>query len=170
MACPSILSNLFADDNIGIIIGHSVNEIIETAALELPLLMECYSSNKLLIHPGKTRGILFTTPRFIIDLPYINDNLQFPVSIDMNNYDENTHDKISPLIMVPNPNEPAYKFLGIQLDSKLNFKHHFKNLHIRVSRAIFTIKQMHNLLDKRHLKLLYSAYVKSIIEYACANF
>ena len=29
---------------------------------------------------------------------------------------------------------------------------------------------MRNLLDKRHLKLLYSAYVKSIIEYASANF
>ena len=170
MACPSILSNLFADDNIGIIIGQSVHEIIETATLELPLLMEWYSSNKLLIHPGKTRGILFTSPRFIIDLPYINDSLQFPVCIDMNNHDENIPDKISPLTMVPNPNEPAYKFLGIQLDSKINFKHHFKNLHIRVSRAIFTIKQMRNLLDRRHLKLLYSAYVKSIIEYACANF
>jgi hypothetical protein len=29
---------------------------------------------------------------------------------------------------------------------------------------------MRLLLDKRHLKLLYSSYVKSIIEYACANF
>ena len=170
LSCPSILSNLFADDNIGLIIGQSVNEIIETAALELPLLVEWYSSNKLLIHPGKTRGILFTSPRFVIDLPYINQRLQFPISIDMNNHDENLPDKITPLNMVPNPDEPAYKFLGIQLDSKLNFKHHFKQLYIRVSRAIYTIKQMRLLLDKRHLKLLYSSYVKSIIEYACANF
>ena len=98
--------------------------------MELTLLVEWYSSNKLLIHPGKTRGILFTSPGFIIDLPYINDRLQFPISIDMNNYDENLPDKITPLNMVPNPDEPAYKFLGIQLDSKLNFKHHFKQLHI----------------------------------------
>ena len=38
----------------------------------------------------------------------------------MNNHDENLPDKITPLNMVPNQDEPAYKFLGIQLDSKLN--------------------------------------------------
>ena len=170
MCCPSIISNLFADDNVGLIIGKDIEEIVDIARRELPLLIEWYSSNRLLIHPGKTRGILFTSPRFVINLPYINNNLQFPVFIDMNNYDENLPDKIIPLNMVPNNDEVSCKFLGIQLDDKLNFKSHFKQLYIKITRAIYSIKQMRNILDRRHLKLLYNSYIRSNIEYACATF
>ena len=170
MCCPSIISNLFADDNIGLIIGKSIDEIIDTARTELPLLIEWYSSNRLLIHPGKTRGILFTSPRSVVNLPYINNNIQFPVFINMNNYDEDLPDKIVPLNMVPNIQEISCKFLGIELDEKLNFKAHFKKLYIKISRAIYSIKQMRHLLDRRHLKLLYDSYIRSNIEYACANF
>ena len=51
----------------------------------------------------------------------------------MNNYDENLPDKIVPLNMVPNNDEVSCKFLGIQLDDKLNFKSHFKQLYIKIT-------------------------------------
>ena len=39
-------------------------------------------------------------------------------------------------------------------------------VHAKVSRALYSLKQMKNLLDGLHLKLLFSAYIKSHIDYA----
>ena len=37
----------------------------------------------------------------------------------------------------------------------------------KVSRAIFSLNQMKHILDKKHLKLLYSSYLRSHIDYCC---
>ena len=54
------------------------------------------------------------------------------------------------------------------MDNKLNFKEHIKSVHKKISRAIFTLNQMKNILDQKHLKLLANAYIRSHIEY-CSN-
>ena len=51
-----------------------------------------------------------------------------------------------------------------------NFKDNFKHLHGKISKAVFSLRIMKNLLDKRHLKLLYNSYIKSHIEYCCNIF
>lgn len=86
--------------------------------------------------------------------------------------DANEHDisKIIPISMVPNPEDTSVKALGVYIDDKLNFKNHFKHLHGKVAKAVFSLRIMRHILDKRHLKLLYSSYLKSAIEYGSILF
>ena len=51
------------------------------------------------------------------------------------------------------------------IDDKLNFKIHINMVHTKISRSLYTLKQMKYLLDGRHLKLLFSSYLKSHIDY-----
>ena len=69
--------------------------------------------------------------------------------------------------LVPNREENYVKVLGINIDHNLNMKEHVKKLRTKIGRANFTLNQMKNVLDKKHLKLLVNAYVKSHIEYNC---
>ena len=66
--------------------------------------------------------------------------------------------------------ESSARLLGILIDENLNYKDHFKYLHGRVTKAVFSLRIMRHLLDKRHLKLLYNAYLKSAIEYGSILF
>ena len=88
----------------------------------------------------------------------------------MNNINEHDITKIIPISLVPNPDENSVKLLGIQIDEKFDFKAHFKVLHGKISKATFSLKIMKHLLDKRHLKLLYNAYLRSALDYGSALF
>ena len=88
----------------------------------------------------------------------------------MNNYDENLPENITPLDMIPNQKEDSTKLLGLMLDNKLNWKPHFKKMYAKVAKAVYSLAQMKNILDKAHLKLLYNSYVKSNLQYGSCFF
>ena len=168
--CPNLISFLFADDNASYLEADNIHDLIALSNQEIPLLIEWYSANNLLLHPKKTKTILFKTPRQVFNDDEINLISDFPVYIDLNNAGENILDKISNLKIIPHHDESFARHLGILIDPTLSYKYHFEAMYTRVSRAVFTIKQMRNLLDGRHLTLLYNAYCKSIIEYASVLF
>jgi hypothetical protein len=168
--CPNLISFLFADDNASYLEADNIHDLIALSNQEIPLLIEWYSANNLLLHPKKTKTILFKTPRQVFNDDVINLISDFPVYIDLNNAGENILDKISNLKIIPHHDESFARHLGILIDPTLSYKYHFEAMYTRVSRAVFTIKQMRNLLDGRHLTLLYNAYCKSIIEYASVLF
>ncbi len=165
-----INSNLFCDDNGCLIRARNFDELIAKCTTELPKLISWYNANRLLIHPQKTKGILYTSPRSKISRDLFNQSLNFPVALDMNNHYENLPEKITPLDMIPNNKEDSAKLLGLMLDNKLNFKPHFKKMHANVAKAVFSLTQMKNILDKAHLKLLYDSYIKSNIQYGSCFF
>ena len=86
----------------------------------------------------------------------------------MNNLNECDITKISPLRHIPNNDKNSARLLGFHIDNNLNLKSHFKLLNSKVARAVFSLNQIKLLLDNKHLKLLYSTYVKSQIDY-CSN-
>ena len=112
--------------------------------------------------------MLFSPTTVKPDIPLVNNFPQLPIYLNYNNPGENDHSKFQYIKMVPNPDENSIRVLGVYIDNKLSLKDHIKVVHGKVARAIFTIKQMKNLLDKKHLKLLASAYIRSHIEY-CSN-
>ena len=169
-ACDTLISFLFADDNCAALEAPNINELIDLANSEIPKLLEWYSANRLIIHPLKTKCIIFGTPRQRINDEEVALRANFPVFIDLNNYGEFNQDKISNLKLIPNDDEKFAKHLGILIDDKLSFKHHFNNLHSRLNRAIYSLRQMKHILDQEHLKLLYNAYCKSILEYGAILF
>lgn len=170
LCCATLISLIFADDNCATLVADNLTELIDIANTEIPILISWYTANRLLIHPQKTKTVIFTTPRHNFSLEEIRLRLNFPVYINMNDIGENDADKISNLVLIPNEQDQFAKHLGFLLDDHLSFKHHFSNLHARLGRAVYSLRQMRNILDRRHLKLLYSAYVKSILDYGALLF
>ena len=172
-ACSDVLlSYLFADDNCAFLESDTLSNLIELANVELPKLLDWYSSNKLLLHPSKTKVLLFGLPRnnrFLsdIDLGILNN---FPVYFDMNDEGQNLPEKITKLILTPNDKEKSCRHLGVMIDNKLSFKYHFDQMRVRISKLIFTLKMMKNLLHKRHMLLIYNSYIKSIMDYCAPLF
>lgn len=162
--CPDLFNAIFADDLTSLVEDVCLDGLIDKANNGLSKLVQWYSSNKFAIHPTKTKCMLFQASNKV-SLPIINDNPYLPIFINLNNSGESNITKITPLKLVPNADEKSIKVLGVFLDDKLNFKIHMNMVHTKISRSLYTLKQMRFLLDGRHLKLLFSSYLKSHIDY-----
>ena len=167
-----LLSFLFADDNVIDIEADNIKEVIDKANNLIPKVIQWYSANKLLLHPKKTKVLLIGLPRQLrflnnTDLELLNN---FPVFFDTNSEGENDALKVTKLSLVPNNNEKSVRHLGIMFDNELSFKYQFQKIFSKISKIIFALNQMKNVLDTSHLKLLYNSYVKSNIEYCCSLF
>lgn len=173
-AIANAIFNLFADDSLTLLIKDNLNDLINALNDTLPHIVQWYASNRLIINAKKTKVIIFTTPRQNFSQEEINLKNDFPVYINTNSFGENNQSKINKLSLVCNANQnkddQSAKHLGITLDEKMNYKKHFDNLHLRLQKAVFSLKIMKDLLNKRHLKILYSSYCKSIIEYGIMLF
>lgn len=168
--CEELMMFLFADDGVGFLEHENLDNLIIMLNRELPKLVEWYSANKLLLHPSKTKIMIFNSPRHVISAHEADLRANFPVFINLNNVNENDLSKITQLKALPSNDEKDVRHLGIMLDCNLTFKYHLKKVHARISKVIFSLKQMKNLLNRRHLTLLYSAYVKSILDYGAPLF
>ena len=173
-SCREAIFNLFCDDTLIFLKSDNFTNLIQTINRVLPQANDWYAANKLIINSLKTKIILFKTPRQVIPANEIDLLNEFPVYIDSNNYGERDPGKIVKLDKVDcnheNEKNRWAKHLGIRLDSKLKFTYHWGDLHSRLQRAIFSLRVMKNVLDMQHLKMLYFAYVHSIIEYSIIVF
>ncbi len=168
--CPDIINNLFADDCLSIIVGDDLNDLINKAQRAIPVLVDWYSSNKLIIHPGKTKSIVFSSPRPNYSEEDILLLRDFPVTINLNDPGVNDPSKITKINLIPNENESWARLLGILVDDKLSYRYHLATVQSKINKVIFSLKQMRHILDQRHLKILYSAYIRSVIEYGSILF
>ena len=167
-----ILTNfLFADDNTGTVHANTLEELLTIANVEIDNLVNWYNANSLLLHPSKTKAIIFKPPRTPLNLNIdIHGRQYLPVFINMNQPNQCNITKIIPVSLIPNLNDSSVKLLGIYLEDKLNFKDHFRFMHKKISQAVFSLRVMKHILDKRHLLLLYNSYLKSNLEYASSLF
>ena len=170
-ACATLISFLFADDNTGLLAHKNLHELLLLANIEINDLLQWYNSNHLVIHPKKTKCLIFKPPRTNLNLETDDSGLTvLPLYLNLNNFGENDPLKIISITYVPNQEESSARLLGILIDDKLSFKDHFKALHGKIVKAIYTLRQMKNLLDLKHLKLLYNSYLKSHLDYGSALF
>ena len=72
-ACETLLSFLFADDNSTILAADNLVDLISLANSELIDLTQWYNSNGLILHPRKTKALIFRGPRKNIDLNFDNE-------------------------------------------------------------------------------------------------
>ena len=170
LSVPPAIADLFADDSQMFFSASNLTELIEITNNCLPKIIGWYSANRLLIHPKKTKILIYKTPlqRYSPEEQLLIDNL--PIYVDLNNFNESLPEKISQICLVPNNQEQSIKHLGLYLDDHMSFQHHFNSLYNSLQRSIFTLKQMRNILDLKHLKLLYNSYIKSHIEYGIIIF
>lgn len=164
--CCSILDiTLFADDNQSFIDDFNPDVLLKKANMELEKLKIWYATNKLAIHPLKSKFLLFYPRWKNLNIPIFNDRLYFPLYLNLNDHDETNITKIYMLQQIPNDSEESMKVLGIYIDQNLSLKMHIDFICGKISRAIFSLKLMKNILDKRHLRLLYNSYIHSHILY-----
>ena len=146
----------------------NTEELIEKSNIEINALKDWYLSNRLSIHPLKSRAMIFYPPTRPPNLNGVDGNYYLPLYLDYNDPNAPAYDfdpELSQRIeLIPNENEISFRVLGVHLDHNLNMKEHVKKLKTNIARANFTLNQMKHFLDKRHLKLL----VKSHIEYNCS--
>ena len=173
-SCRDAIYNLFCDDTLLFLQSENFTNLIHEINRVLPLANDWYSANRLIINSLKTKIILFKTPRQIIPENEINLLKDFPVFINTNNVGESDQSKIIKLERIDEDNDNEKdrwaKHLGVRLDCKLKFNHHWGELHRRLQRAIFSLRVMKHILDMQHLKLLYFSYVHSLIEYSIISF
>ena len=179
-SCPELFSIIFADDDTSLVEDVSLESVIEKANLGLSKLVDWYSCNSFAIHPSKSKCMLFhnsnrrkptvneniNDPLIVVREGTVSNTPYLPIFINLNNEGEFNITKISLVRAVPNNDEDSIKVLGFLLDDKLNLKPHIDYIYSKISRSLYSLKQMRNILDCRHLKLLFCAYVKSHVDYA----
>ena len=132
---------LFADDT-NIVYSHknrnTLNSILNN---ELNKVSQWFKCNRLSLNISKTNFIHFrnvNSPRVRLNL--LIDNMPITEKI-------------------------TTKFLGVTIDSNLNWNEHIKNIHTTVSRNIGVLYRLRNFLTEKSLFILYNSFVLSHIMY-----
>jgi len=157
--CTSLYTTLFADDTKLVASNTDLVSLFDYVNIEFQKVVQYFRSNKLFLHPSKTKFILFSNS----SLQNL-DNLQ----IFMNNNNVNSHnpDLITPIEQITTDcTIPAVRFLGIYIDPKLNFKYHLSLLNSKLSKALYFLRQAKNNLSFQGLKAVYYSLFHSHLVY-----
>ena len=114
------LSLLFADDTTLLYTHENLNTLTTIVNEEFQKVCEFFRINKMVLHPDKTKFMLFSRSAGGVDPVLLCNN---------NNNDQNLPNLINELGRVSSTDStPAIKFLGVYFDPSLNFKFHISTL------------------------------------------
>ena len=136
----------FADDTSLLLSNPDIEQLYVTANTEL---YKWFCANTLSLNASKTKYIIFRSnhQRF--------NNNEHSVQID----------GVKLCQIGRNHNEKSTKFLGVFIDEFLTWESHINHIHSTISRAIFMIKQVKNLLPTDSLKTLYYTMIHPYLTY-----
>ena len=139
----------FADDTSLIIKHPDINVLFANANQEMANLYQWFCANRLMLNANKTKYLVIRSPHKQVDLSDLN--------LTINN---------TKLIRVgTGQNEITTKFLGVWLDDTLTWKHHMTHIGNKISKSLFMINQVKNILPPDSLKTLYYAMIHPHITY-----
>ena len=152
------LSLLFADDTTLLYTHDDFQILLEIVNTEFKKVCEFFRANRLVLHPDKTKFMIFsrsTPPQ------------DFTILCDNNNMGQDLDGNISQIGRVTsNDDLPAIKFLGVFFDPNLNFKHHTSNLKNKLSKALYALRSVKNTLGQKSLLLIYNSIFQCHLLYA----
>ena len=133
---------LYADDANIIITGANAHEIITKYRELATVLSHWVACNGLMLNVGKTNYMIFSN----IDIGDLNSHQP-----TMNN----------------RPIERKYvaKFLGVLVDSRLQWTHHIKSLSTKMSRNCGILYKMKGILPQKAMLTLYHSFIQSHLNY-----
>jgi hypothetical protein len=154
--CSNFSSTLFADDTNLFVSNSNIEELKEIVNTEFKKVTDFFRTNKLALHPEKTKLIFFTTnPRL--------RNLNLEIKCNFNNEGQNNPNFIFEVDQIGT--NDSVKFLGVHLDPGLTFKNHIFKLTSKLSSALFALLSSRNFLSEIAKKNLYYALFHSHIVY-----
>ena len=133
---------MFADDSNLFISGKKPQDLANSLNQELPLLIEWLRANRLSLNVDKTHVMIFGKK---------NTTTQIPIKIQIDGKTLSVLDKT--------------KFLGVILDSGLNWKDHINYLAKKISRSIGIISIARKTLSQKTLIQLYHAFIFPYLNY-----
>jgi len=163
----NLFSLLFADDTACLASGASLPELFDFVNTELQKVALWFKSNKLAVNVNKTKYIIFHTRQKKIDIGNLKLNFN---SNDLNTVPD--PDLVTELHRISssdvNPENRTYKYLGILLDENLTFETHLNYLGGKISKSLYFISKVKNILPRKALLSLYFALIHPHLLY-CTN-
>jgi hypothetical protein len=144
---PNVIQNskifLYADDTLLLFASNDTNKIKRALEQDLKHATEWFSINKLHLNVNKTKWTLFGTWQRLrlSDLPDISVNGE-----NLEHVDE-------------------YKYLGLHLDSHLDWNHHISHVAGKISKRLGVLKRVRRHLNLFTAKMLYNALVLPMFDY-----
>lgn len=139
----------FADDTTILVSDSNIERLFDSANTSINCLYEWFCANRLSLNADKTKYIVIRPPSLRGDI--------------------STKDifiRTTKLDRVGNTcKEKSVKFLGILIDENLTWKDHLTHINKKISRALFSIKQVKNILPKQCLRTLYYSLIHSHLSY-----
>ena len=114
---------------------------------ELKSIWDWVPSNKLTLHPQKTRYMVFYPPKST-PLPKLMIN------------------KVEVQRVSDKAPEKSFKYVGILLDENLNFKEHLWSVHKKIGANIYRIQRGKNFLNKKMNLLMLKGIIKPYLDHA----
>ena len=149
----SLFSQLFADDTS---LSDSDKDLIQLTSrvnTEFQKIVEYFRSNKMLLHPNKTKFMIFNPPR----------DCNVKIYIDNNNCGQPFNPTLrSEIECVSNE---TYKFLGDNFDPTLSFKKHISLISSKISKSLYIIQRAKNVLSEKALLTLYYSMIHCHLNY-----
>ena len=153
-----LFSLLFADDTTLLATHENLNTLTTLVNNEFKKLCDFFRSNGLVLHPDKTKYMLFSRTKQNTDPKIYTNN---------NNTDQNNPLLIHEIGRVSdNSTIPAVKFLGVFFYENLNFKFHVSTIRKKLSSALYSLRLAKNCLSSSSLKLLYNSIFHCHLLYA----
>ena len=142
----SLRTSLFADDTTLQKSNKNLRKLEEEVNHELKLVQTWFEDNALALHPKKTRVILH------------NAKKEEKIKLIFCNMEITRVGK--------NEEEKSFKFLGVHLDSELNFKAHMEHIIKRTRLITYNFIRLKNFLKLKHRAMIYNTLLKPVYEYA----
>ena len=120
------------------------------AGVELELVERWFRANNMALNSKKTKYILF----------------QVPNSCKNNKFELKLGGEILSRVSPVNAEEKFVKLVGVALDENLFFKHHVKQIKIKLNRANFILAKSGKFLTQEIRVLVYNTLVKSVLEFS----
>ena len=115
-------------------------ELQNTLEEEVYKITKWLAANKLLLNVAKTHSMLFTFKRNISELKIVINDTEIE-------------------------RKSITKFLGVQIDDKLNWKAHITHICSKVSKSIAILRKVRSIFPLNVLKMIYMSLIYSHINY-----
>lgn len=162
LCCLSIQNGVimsYADDTALLFSAKSREELFEVAQNGFNTVSKWLQNNLLTLNTDKTKYILFSMRN--TNLPLGNLNI-YAHSCCMN---------ASTVCSCPTLLKADHlKYLGVTIDSSLNFRKHIELLCARVRKLIYVFKNLRNIADYKLIKQVYLALCQSILTYCITSY
>jgi Reverse transcriptase (RNA-dependent DNA polymerase) len=158
--CCDLDFNLFADDTALISEDDDIDNLFRKTNHEFQKVCAYFRLHKLSLHPDKTKYILISNSRNV-------NEIASKIFINNNNPDQNDPKNIHEILRVRTTDKvPAIKYLGVYFDPGLTFTYHVEQISHKISRALFFLRRVKNILSTAALRTLYFSLVHCHLIYA----